>query len=377
MLKDLDNRQADQQTPSQAAINALTAGQSRSSTKLVVIVTVIATLILVSLAYLYFENQNLKQQQAQPVKSVNANASYSAEQLPNKLTEQTTTLVTTDKSSNIPAEKSTKVIAKKLNTNDPVMKKALESTSVNNQPTNTTAELGNEQNNRQSTEQKIEQTIEQVPQNNLPDVDNAPEPPKAKLSISRKKLTPKELAEQKMQLAENSMLANNIEKAEGLFEEVLLLMPTHQAARKQLAALWYGRKAYQPAINILAQGVQLYPEDSEFRLMQARVFLSRGQSEQALRVLNGLNEVNDIEYLSTQANIAQKVNQFDTAIGCYQKLVQIQPAQARWFLGLAIALDSNSQFEQALINYQTALALDSLSSSSREFAQQRVLELGE
>ena len=92
------------------------------------------------------------------------------------------------------------------------------------------------------------------------------------LTISRRKMSPQELAKQKFTQAEQAVLSDNINQAEQLLEEILLLEPNHKAARKQLAALWFGRQSYQAALNLLSQGIALSPQDSEYHLMQARIY---------------------------------------------------------------------------------------------------------
>jgi MSHA biogenesis protein MshN len=203
---------------------------------------------------------------------------------------------------------------------------------------------------------------------------------KSTLKISRKQLTPHELAKQKLKRAEQALANNDISQAEHLFEDVLLVMPEHNSARKQLAALWFGRQAYSDALNLLSQGIRLSPNDSEFRVMKARVYLQQNQARQAFNTLNYMprvNEVIDVEYQSIRATTAQQLNEFTFAVEAYQVLVSIEPSAARWWLGLAVALDSNSKFEQATNAYQTALNKTGLSGSAEKFARQRIIELGE
>ena len=128
---------------------------------------------------------------------------------------------------------------------------------------------------------------------------------------------------------------------------------------------------------MLAQGIALDPQYSEFRLMQARIYLTQGYSEQAYQVLQALPFTLNIEYLSTQANVAQQLAKYPQAIQAYQQLIKIQPSEARWWLGLAVAYDSNKQYSLALSAYQSALAQGNLSASSLDFVQQRLQELRE
>jgi MSHA biogenesis protein MshN len=199
----------------------------------------------------------------------------------------------------------------------------------------------------------------------------------AKLSISRKQLTPKALAAKKVKRAEQALANNKITEAEHLFEDVLLILPEHKSARKQLAALWYGRESYQPALNLLSQGLQLSPDDSELRLMKARIYLNRNNSKNALKTLQVLPNVEKIEYQTLLATVAQKEGQYEIAVHAYQLLTKLEPMVGRWWLGLAVAYDSNSEFTQAINMYQIAINQMDLSDSAEQFSRQRISELGE
>jgi MSHA biogenesis protein MshN len=208
----------------------------------------------------------------------------------------------------------------------------------------------------------------------------APVAKKSTLTISRKALTPYQLAEQKLKRAEQALANNDISKAETMFEDVLLVLPTHKTARKHLAALWFGRQSYAAALNLLSQGINLSPDDSEFRVMQARIYLQQNRLQQAFATLNNMPNVNDVinvEYQSLRATTAQQLKEFTFSAQAYQILVNIEPTSGRWWLGLGVALDSNSEFKQASTAYQNALTKTGLSASAENFARQRIIELGE
>jgi tetratricopeptide (TPR) repeat protein len=198
-----------------------------------------------------------------------------------------------------------------------------------------------------------------------------------KISISRRQLTPQELIEQKLVKAEKQLNANQISKAEKLFEEVLIIDSTHKQARKNLAALWFGRQSYQDAVNLLSQGIALDKQDSELRLMKARIHVKQGQNQAAYKTLKPLASIKQEEYQLMLANIAQKIQQYSSAIDAYQVLIEMQPYSGRWHLGLATIYDKNSQFSLAVNEYALALTKADLSASSAKFAQQRMQALGE
>ena len=200
---------------------------------------------------------------------------------------------------------------------------------------------------------------------------------KSSMAVTRREIRPEDLAAQKMSQAKEAIELNKLEKAERLFEDILLLKPRDKDARKQLAALWFGRQDYQAALNLLSQGIVIDGLDSEFRLMKARIYLSLGEPQQAYQNLKGLAQTKDIEYQLALANTAQQIENFSAAINAYKVLLVMQPDVGRWWLGLAVAFDRNSEFEHAIPAYRTALEKGDLSASAVEFSKQRLQELGE
>ncbi len=199
----------------------------------------------------------------------------------------------------------------------------------------------------------------------------------SKMTVSRRQLTTKELVSQKLVSAEKAINSNQITKAETLFEDVLILQPSNKQARKKLAALWFGRKLYQQAINLLSQGIALDKQDSELRMLKAQIQIKLGQHKSAYYTLKALPALKQQDYQVMLANVAQQIEAYEGAIKAYKVLINMQPYRGKWHLGLAIVYDKNSQFTVAEKEYALALSKNDLSSASAEFAAQRMQALGE
>ncbi|MBL4766040.1 MAG: tetratricopeptide repeat protein [Colwellia sp.] len=199
----------------------------------------------------------------------------------------------------------------------------------------------------------------------------------SKMSVSRRQLTSAELVAQKLIRAEKSIKINEITKAEQLFEEVLIIEPNHKQARKKLAALWFGRRSYQQATNLLSQGISLDRSDAQLRLLKAKIHLQQGQHQAAYNTLKPLAVLKQQEYQLMLANVAQQIKQYKSAIQAYKILINMQSYSGRWHLGLAIVYDKNSQFSLAITEYALALTKSDLSIATAEFAEQRMQALGE
>ncbi|MEW6989169.1 tetratricopeptide repeat protein [Colwelliaceae bacterium 6441] len=381
MLKDLDKRQGEQQG---TATNQVLINRTRSPIKLVVIITLIVIAINVFGIFvwqLYNENETLKlestssqlqrSQQANPsVKEVDTRLKSEAEQQHiNTLTQA------------VNAEKNALTLTGEQLANTQQSRDITDDSDVN-----TDAKGAAKVKNSPLQEARIVEAEKMVNENeNTLAVKEVKRPinngsvtvDKPTLSISRKQLSASELAAQKVSQAEQALVDNDFSKAEKLFEDVLLVSPEHKTARKQLAALWFGRQLYQAAINLLSQGIQLSPQDSEFRLMKARIYLKQGQVAEAVNTLKALPTVKSTEYQALLASNAQQVSEFDVAISAYQRLTSLEPNVARWWLGLAVGYDSNSNFELAKSAYRQALDSNELSENAQQFARQRLQALGE
>ena len=111
--------------------------------------------------------------------------------------------------------------------------------------------------------------------------------------------------------------------------------------------------------------------------MKARIYLTMGQATNALNELLVLKDVQQVEYQAMIATTAQQLQQIEAAVYAYEKLTQLQPNDGRWWLGLAIAHDTDAKFELAINAYKKATLLPGISNSSMAFARQRIQELGE
>ena len=198
-----------------------------------------------------------------------------------------------------------------------------------------------------------------------------------KISVSRRLLSADELAQQKIVQAEKALAAKQISKAETLLEDVLIIKPMDSQTRKKLAALWFGRQAYQDAVNLLSQGIALNGLDSSLREMQARIYLQQGQARAALNTLKPLASLKDEQYQIMLANTAQQAQQNKAGIAAYKVLITMQPEMGRWQLGLAVLYDKDSQFKLASKAYAAALARNDLSISSESFVKQRIQVIGQ
>lgn len=409
MLKDLDERQEQAST---SAPEGYVPVQKKTNHLSVILLTVVVTLAIVASIYFFFENQRLKQDSLSEMPSLHAKQQNT--QSIAKATDNTANQIssagieTVNEKGTIgklaeqrleqePAQHQQSVVPNAPVNHESQMisqisddgqgkelasikKPAGDKSSVKpaklavQQPQFESSSVTIKQEPTVDNTEQIKPIAEQAVKSSAPQEIIKEKPI---LSISRKQLTPKQLVVKKMQQAEQAILEKDIEGAEKLLEDILFLQPEHKPARKQLAALWFGRKATQPALNLLAQGISLDKNDGEFRMMQAKILLELNQYQAAFNALSPLQQANNVEYQFLLATVAQQVNNEKVALESYQRLIALQPYQGRWHLGLAIAQDKQENYKAASASYHQATQLGGLSESALNFARQRLQELGE
>ncbi|REL28168.1 hypothetical protein DXX93_17425 [Thalassotalea euphylliae] len=441
MLKDLEKRSDDNRDVSTAAGPVTPQAKNKTSMALItVVVSVLLTLVLVAVVFLFQENQLLRQQastgdkvlwqnqQAQQlVAAVEKIAQQSAavnetvDDLEQRSLEQKLERKTVQKTAQQPANEAeiadvnsdTERTQNDATAADITPEKVQTTTQVSTSTfTESRRPLASANHHVASTElmrdtqlstsrqmQKPNETTTPTDTTNLRSIssESSPSPEhsqpnavKPSLTIARKQLSSAQLAAQKINQAEQAMAAQQGEQAEQLLQDALLLVPNNKQARKQLAAIWFARGNNQAAVNLLNQGISLSPLESDFRLMKGKILLQGYQRSQfqnpaqdsplltqAYDTLVAQPDVSQVEYQALLASVAQQLNQLPAATNAYQQLVTLQPNQAKWQLGLATVLDQASRFNNALAAYQQALAIGGLSTQSRQFAEQRIKELGE
>ena len=364
MLKDLDKRQSEQKN---AANLTASAPIKNSNTKLILVI--VTAIIMLNVAgifgwQLYNENQQLRMQVQQEtmrlVTEQNLAATKKHKISATQLAEAKAPTAMAASSLPSPSPKDNRALASNLQqkVENKAISIATKMTEKNVVPV------------KPSPLQTADNSIE-------PEPVNATLQAKSSLTISRTQLSPQDLAANKISEAEQAMERNNLAKAEALFEEVLLVMPEHETARKQLAALWYGKKAYRDAINLLSQGIALAPQAQEMRLMSARIYYEQGQAREAYNILRPIKASNSAEIQTLIANTSAELNEHNSAITAYRKLITLEPDVGRWWLGVAVSLDSQGNFVPARDAYKQAIARNNLSSSAMKFARERLIELGE
>jgi MSHA biogenesis protein MshN len=99
--------------------------------------------------------------------------------------------------------------------------------------------------------------------------------------------------------------------------------------------------------------------------------------EQAVEVLTrALPAVgSDNDYYAFYAALLQRLARHAEASETYRVLVEQQPDNGLWWMGLAISLDAMKEMEDALYSYNRALEGQSLNQELRDYVLQQIARL--
>ncbi|RUO66123.1 MSHA biogenesis protein MshN [Pseudidiomarina planktonica] len=200
---------------------------------------------------------------------------------------------------------------------------------------------------------------------------------KPSMSVRRVQLSPAQLAARNLEKAEEAFSKGQQQQGQELLEQALTVQPLNTVVRERLAAYWYGRGYGNRALAILQQGIQLDPQAADLKLLLARMYQRLDMPADALEVLKSmtLSAERAREGLSIRAELAWKAADYEQAVADYQVLTQAQPGNARWWLGLALALDDSDASVSAADAYGKALQIGGFTAATNLYIQERLAQL--
>lgn len=183
---------------------------------------------------------------------------------------------------------------------------------------------------------------------------------------------PSELAQRSREAAKKALDKSDFTTATKEYYTVLKYQPRDEDSRKRLAALLYGKRDVAEAASVLQQGIKLNNDSIELRLALSSLLQKEQQPEAALSALEYVPVGVSIDYLATRGALAQQLKLMDLAKESYQMLVNQDPDNGRWWLGLAIVYEREAKVKAAYDAYQTAIMTPGLSRSSQAFVRDRI-----
>ncbi|CAH6999989.1 MSHA biogenesis protein MshN [Vibrio chagasii] len=190
--------------------------------------------------------------------------------------------------------------------------------------------------------------------------------------IEQVELTPEQLSVNAQGRAQKALDANDLTGALKGYNEALRYTPRNEDVRQKLAILYFGKGDTRKAYELFQSGIKLNINSEKLRLGLSKLLVKADQAEAALSPLVHMPPHPTQEYLAMRAALSQKSQQEEIALESYQKLVEIDSENARWWLGLAIQQERQLDFAAAKQSYQAALTRVGISSQSQSFVRDRL-----
>ena len=194
----------------------------------------------------------------------------------------------------------------------------------------------------------------------------------SRILIEQVELTPEQLSVNAQGRAQKALDANDLTGALKGYSEALLYTPRNEDVRQKLAILYFGKGDTRKAYELFQSGIKLNANSEKLRLGLSKLLVKADQAEAALSPLIHMPPHPTQEYLAMRAALSQKSQQEEIALESYQKLVEIDSENARWWLGLAIQQERQLDFTAAKQSYQGALTRVGISSQSQSFVRDRL-----
>ena len=207
------------------------------------------------------------------------------------------------------------------------------------------------------------------------EVPTQPAKPAARaVTIERAGLTVAQQAEVLMQQALAAEQSGELQQALQRWQQVQALTPTQSRPYLAQARIWQLLGQTAQSVQVLQQALAQRIVDADIQLLLAQQAAARQQWQQVTDLLPEQFELaQQVEYYGLKATALQQLGQPQAALNWFAQLVRLQPEQARWWLGAALAYDALQQRQQASLHFQQALQRgDSLSPASRHYIQQRL-----
>jgi len=192
-----------------------------------------------------------------------------------------------------------------------------------------------------------------------------------------RQLTLGERDQQTNQQALQHMRAGRTQTANELLSKLIKEYPAAHQSRATLVALNLSQGYAPQAEQLLAQGLQLAPQQLAFIKLKARLLLSQQQVSQAVELLSAQLEAGaeGQELLALLASASQRDGQHERALQLYQQLLIQNNRQPQWWIGKAISLEVLKQKAAALQAYMQARSIAGISPALKAYAEGRINQL--
>ncbi len=150
--------------------------------------------------------------------------------------------------------------------------------------------------------------------------------------------------------------------------------PRHHAARAELATLYIKEGHLEGSEALLLEGFALDENHPDFLRLMAVVHDKRDEPEKALALLVKVKDSRkqDKNYVAFLGHLYQETGRYALARQQYFRLLEEEPKNSLWLLGVCLALDAEGQKAAALEGYYRLAKEGNLDLSILKYVQERI-----
>jgi len=163
----------------------------------------------------------------------------------------------------------------------------------------------------------------------------------------------------------------------GRLQRLLEGDPLHARGRELLARLWVRAGRVDRAMQVLSDGLAALPGQPVWLELQARLLDNSGRRRDAIALLDAQGSPTRLSHQALRGALNTQEVRFAEAAKAYQLAVALEPAQPRWWLGLALAWDNLGDRVAARNAYQGAVDSGRLDGNGERFARERIAALAD
>jgi len=195
-----------------------------------------------------------------------------------------------------------------------------------------------------------------------------------RIDKSPRQATAAEQAEQRYRMAIDLAGRGQVQEAEHELRLALQSDPTHGPARQFWVKLLLDQRAVAPAMEVLREGLNGNPRQTQWAMLLARLELESGDVDQAWATLQRALPAasRDGEYLAFAGALLRQRKQALEAAGYYRQALTLDPRQGRWWVGLALALEEAGHAPEAREAFRQAARTGNLSGDLQAFVERKL-----
>ena len=153
---------------------------------------------------------------------------------------------------------------------------------------------------------------------------------------------------------------NELEKAYGIYKDILGENPTHTDALFGIGVILEKKQKFDLAIQFFSKAIESKRDKTEALLARGRVFRLQGMFENALKDFTQiiLSHPDRFEALVARGITFGQTSQFTAAIDDFSLAIRINPNSAEAFYNRGVVYEKLNQFKSAIDDYSIAIKLN-------------------